>query len=285
MVSTYWASDIHLDICEPTKKVDTSKRFQFEKMRQIIGDNKLIVSGDISNSSQVVSDLIEMARQMPDSDIYFVLGNHDFYGNYINNVRREITDLVQDKNFRNLHYIGSPISPIYKWPIGDQLWTVIGIDGWADGIAGNFMAGPRVVRDYKLIGDLVGKDDMELQGMLSKLGREEAEKLKDKINHPVIQSDETKNLLIVTHVPPFSEAYTYQGKKPQSMFPPHFVCVQTGEVLRKFAYEHPEKNIHVICGHTHDECNVSIASNLHIHVAHADYGKPSYTNLTQVLNS
>ena len=71
MVSTYWASDIHLDICEPTKKVDTSKRFQFEKMRQIIGDNKLIVSGDISNSSQVVSDLIEMARQM--KTVIFIL--------------------------------------------------------------------------------------------------------------------------------------------------------------------------------------------------------------------
>ena len=84
-----------------------------------------------------------------------------------------------------------------------------------------------MVRDYKLIGDLVGKDDMELQGMLSKLGRKKQKSLKDKINHPVIQSDETKTFNRYTCTA-FSEAYTYQGKKPQKYVPSSFRLCANG---------------------------------------------------------
>lgn len=271
MTNTYWASDLHFDVCNYQSVMDF--------IETIPDGSNFIITGDISSGHKTVVELNKLSRQKANANFYFVLGNHDYYNEYINAMRGYVSDV--SSRFLNLNYLPStePIEII----IDDRKWCLLGVDGWGDGKAGNFMANPRALRDYQSIHDFQNMDNDLLQNFLGKLGREEEWKLRNKLeNSLTIASD---NILIATHVPPFEQAHMYGGEIASDRYLPHFVCVQTGVALRQFANLYPNKNIHVICGHTHEGCNVSITDNLHVHVAQCEYGKPSYTDLTQLLNN
>ena len=51
----------------------------FAKILAEASADAIRISGDISLSARITGDLEEIARHVPDS-VYFVLGNHDYYG-------------------------------------------------------------------------------------------------------------------------------------------------------------------------------------------------------------
>ena len=270
MVKTYWITDMHLDSCSS----DEFKKF----LKQIEPGSNLIISGDISNSYRLESDLNSIGNGLVDRcQIYFVLGNHDFYGSYINEVRRVVAQFIPWQG--NLHYLSDYKSPIYC-NIGKENWAIVGIDGWADARAGHFDMSPDLIRDYKMIHDFTQKNTDTRRRFLNKLGEEEAFKLEQKLNIGVLGD----NVLIVTHVPPYPEAHIYEGQPASNAYLPHFVCVATGEVISDYALKHKDKNIHIICGHTHQECDVKIMDNITVHVGYANYSELLCVDLDKVLD-
>jgi len=51
----------------------------FAKILAEASADAIRISGDISLSARITGDLEEIARHVPDP-VYFVLGNHDYYG-------------------------------------------------------------------------------------------------------------------------------------------------------------------------------------------------------------
>jgi predicted phosphohydrolase len=236
----------------------------------------IIITGDISNSRRLIPDLRAMANALKYCEIYFVLGNHDFYGNTINNVRHIIEPFVSMQG--NLHYLPTMTHPAYL-QIGPDLWALIGVDGWADARAGNFDASPSLLKDYQVINDFNGMDSSSKRRFLNLLGKEEAYKLKEKL----VEDLSGDNILIATHVPPYAEAHVYLDKPASPVYLPHFVCVSTGEVISEYALTHKNKNIHIICGHTHQKYDGKIMDNVTVHVGYANYSELLCVDLNKVL--
>ena len=83
MANFLWATDIHLDHLTDEAVV------QFAQSGRAAGAAGLFVTGDISNAQAIVKHLamLESGLSVP---IYFVLGNHDYYGGRIENVRKQM---------------------------------------------------------------------------------------------------------------------------------------------------------------------------------------------------
>src|SRR5690606_14580707 len=86
-----------------------------------------------------------------------------------------------------------------------------------------------------------------------------------------------RQIYILTHVPPFQEAYWHQGKPVgvNSGFVPHFTCKAAGDVLLRFAETYPDRRFVVLCGHTHGASDILKRGNLRIIVGGAEYAQPA----------
>ena len=78
-----WMTDLHLDRASST----TRKRF-FNTLASTPFDAAMI-TGDISNADGVCSDLLELGGACGERKVYFVLGNHDFYGSSFGEVDKD----------------------------------------------------------------------------------------------------------------------------------------------------------------------------------------------------
>ena len=87
-----WLTDIHLNFID----ADARKKF-YQKIIDIECDGVLI-SGDIAEAPSIKNILEEMAIYIK-KPIYFVLGNHDYYQEQINNVRSEMTRLTESNEY------------------------------------------------------------------------------------------------------------------------------------------------------------------------------------------
>ena len=258
-VNIQWSSDIHLDTCEES----TFRQY----LSEINPEFDLIISGDISKSNRIERDIERIAHKLGKSHLYFVMGNHDYYGNTINLVRYRMKFFL--KSFDNITYLSQNDDTNAPIILGKQ-WRMIGVDGWADALAGNYNIAPTMLRDYRAIDDFQNKDDDGRFHLLNTLGQEEAHYLSEKLNTDI----EQPNILIVTHVPPYPEAHMYEGRPASNAYLPHFVCVSTGRVITEYAEANPNKQIKVICGHTHHYGRL-VVNNVTVEVSGAEYAKPS----------
>lgn len=268
MGKVLWITDMHLDSCS-----DKTLNTFFKKIEP---GSTLIITGDISDSRRSLWDLLAISKALMNCEIYFILGNHDFYYGSINSVRGNVKNFVNMQV--NLHYIPNMLYPAYL-KVDQTEWALIGVDGWADAQAGNFDASPSLLKDYQLIHDFSNMDTVSKRRFLNLLGQEEAYKLKERLNEDVVGD----NILIATHVPPYEEAHLYEGKKASPVYLPHFVCVATGEVITEYAVNNKKKNIHIICGHTHQKLDIKIMDNITVHVGYANYSELVCVDLGELL--
>ncbi len=87
--------------------------------------------------------------------------------------------------------------------------------------------------------------------------------------------DQFKQVIVVTHVPPFIEAAWHEGNLSEADYLPHFSNPSLGEVIKKHALSYPKKKITVLCGHTHSGGVLQILPNLTIYAGTAEYRDPN----------
>jgi predicted MPP superfamily phosphohydrolase len=251
-----WLSDPHLEF--PTDKV-------VRKFIAKVGNEKpdaIIITGDISNALRIEYHLGLLATLL--CPIYFVLGNHDFYEGGFAPVDATVKEMC--RRHPNLIHLGS--GEIVR--LTDET-TLIGHRGWADGRAGLGEKTTTRLNDHLLIQNLARTDSAELFAILNALGDQSAEYIRT----TALEALSTcQRLIVATHVPPFLEASLYQGKPSEPAFAPHFVNVAMGKAILDLAHLNPEKEITVLCGHTHHLARYSPLPNLTVRVAGAEYNRP-----------
>ncbi len=255
-----WMTDIHLD------HLSVPQRNSLGEQLSALDVDGLAITGDISSADSLEEDL-EWIDSVVNYPVYFVLGNHDCYDGSIAGSHKLASDVA--KNSRHLKYFDAD-HRVYE--IGPTT-CVVGHNGWADGRLGYFMASRVQLNDYYLIEEFKNFNSYKI------LIAEELMKQSDAAAAFIKQSLEISvpvfdNILVLTHVPPFRSACVHEGQVSNDEWLPHFSSKSFGEALLPFMHDHPEKTMTVLCGHTHGDGVVNIASNLTVHTGGAQYGRP-----------
>lgn len=255
-----WSTDIHFDAAD---------RAQYRLFFDLVAAHEpdcVLVGGDISNGISSLTHLNNLAKLI-NKEFYFVLGNHDFYYGSISEIRNEAKKLSEYR----LHYL----TDTGIVPLTEQT-ALIGHDGWADAYAGDFLNSDIALNDYFLIEDLKRLNQEERLQKLHELGDEAAQYLKTQL----LKAFETfDRVVLLTHVPPFEEACVVDGQLADASWTPHFVGKATGIALKEVMKAHSNKQLLVLCGHTHSGKDIQILPNLRVVTGQAELGIPNVQGL------
>ncbi len=252
-----WTTDIHLDFLEK------SARQAFYESVNAQSPDVLLIGGDIGQALSLADYLIELAESCA-CPVHFVLGNHDFYGGSIEQVRRDAAELAASRE--NLTYL-TAAGVVELTPTS----CLIGHDGWADARLGDYDNSDVILNDYFLIQELARLGRAERKQKLHALGDAAAAALEIRLTEAV---DRYEKIVLLTHVPPFREACWYDGKPSNDDWLPHFACKAVSDVIEEVMSRRPDRFLTVLCGHTHGGGEVQIAANVRVLTGPAQYGKP-----------
>lgn len=252
-----WATDIHLNF------LGAKERASFFSSICDRQPDAVFVTGDIAEAPSLkrLLDEMRLAIQMP---LYFVLGNHDFYYGSISQVRNSLEHWCQEQS--GLIYL-STTGLVELTPTT----ALVGHDGWGDGRYGNYDLSPVRLSDQELIADFQDLDRDAVLGKLHALGDEAASYLREVLDKALASY---RQVICLTHVPPFKEACWYQGKMGNDDWLPYFACQAVGEVLLNVSRERPDCHITALCGHTHHAGIVQLRPHLRVITGSAEYGAP-----------
>jgi predicted phosphohydrolase len=253
-----WLTDIHLNFLTPAGV----ERFWAEIAELDLAG--LLIGGDIAEAHDLPSYLKQM-DELVAIDVYFVLGNHDYYFGSISKVRDELRQLCE--RHPRLHYLTT--SGVFE--LTKQI-GLVGDDGWADGRLGDYERSVVSMYDYKLIEDLAGHGKRERWEVLKRLGDEAAAHIRQVLPEALDRFDQ---VLLLTHVPPLREACWHEGRISDDQWAPHFTCKAVGDALLEIMPNYPQRRLTVLCGHTHGAGEARPLENLVILTAGAQYGSPS----------
>ena len=248
-----WMSDIHLNFLETKKRKD---------FYSTIGDADVLITGDIAESHNIGYILREMKRNIP-GKIYFVAGNHDYYGSSISKVKKKLARL------KSAYYL----------PKSDGVWLnketkLVGEDGWGDTRNGDFTGSRLTMADWIYIKEFnTAYMKMNLRKTLMEYADKDAAELGRKV-YTAIQEG-AKKIIIATHVPPFEEACLYAGKKSTPGGLPFFSSQILGATILPMVEDNPGIEFLWLCGHTHSGCILQKRINFTVRVAEATYYFPT----------
>jgi Icc-related predicted phosphoesterase len=265
MMRIAWMTDLHLNF------VDRSSIKTFCQQILAASPDVVLLAGDIGEAPSVVGYLkdVEESLQMP---LYFVLGNHDFYHGSIAAVRREVAQLSARSRF--LRWLSNAGVVRLSSETG-----LIGHDSWADGRFGNGPRSNMMLNDYLLIGDFIGLSVTERFRKLALLGDQAAAYFAKTLP---VAFEKFQSVILLTHVPPFRESCWHEGQISDDDALPHFACKSVGDVLRKIMIERPDRNLTVLCGHTHSGGSVLIEPNLRVIAGSSLYGAPQLQDILMI---
>jgi predicted phosphohydrolase len=283
MKKIIWLSDIHLNFL-----TDNGMLLFLESIKKTSSDS-VWISGDIAQADTLIEYLSMLESEIKQS-IYFVLGNHDYYLGSFNEMRSKIRKLCNASErlcwLNDSGVIG--VTP----EVG-----LIGHDSWADGRLGNYENSDLLLNDYILIKDfnpLIKKAKRDIQylpGGISNIQilftsidakQSRLTRMQSLAEEAVLHIERYlpgaleryKQVFFLTHVPPFREVCLHRGKISDDNGLPHFSTKIVGDILVRIMKQHPDRQLTVLCGHTHSKAEVKMLDNLIVFAAQAEYGKP-----------
>ena len=260
-----WLSDLHLD-----KTTANQRRRLFDQIAGTQSDC-IVITGDISTSRQLAEHLALLAAASSPRPVYFVTGNHDYYGSSFAEVDAAINDLCAKVG--NLHYLnGRQIIPL------NRDTCLIGHHGWPDARAGfgdrSWLRSP----DHRAIQDFRKLTRNQFLLRMQELGRETAASIRQIL--PLALTC-YRHAVLLTHAPPFAQAVRYNGSPCGPLHLPHYANVSAGLAIRGIARAFPRRRITILAGHSHSSSVTHIGPNICMRVAQARTGRPGLLEALQ----
>lgn len=260
-----FASDWHLDF------LNHDKRIAFLKSVSELDVDGIIVAGDISTGNELEKHLVEINRFF-NKPFYFVHGNHDFFNSSFYEVRDRSFELTQDLDLINW----LECKPVQ---LSNNV-VIYGVDGWYDCGYGDYFF-PKFdfqMLDFDLIKELKHKtkeERLKVFEVFANIGANNIRRTLPKL------LEENKTIILVTHVPPFTKLSKHMGKQSDVYALPYFCSKVIGEAIIEVKEKYPDKELIVLCGHTHDEAEFSL-DNMFCMCASANYSVPSIYKIIEV---
>ncbi len=259
-----WLTDIHLEFLRDKNALCFVEELAVQEF------DGLFLTGDISTAKRLEFHL-RLFEDIYQAPVYFVLGNHDYYGGTIESVRRMIKELCNRSKW--LHWL--PVSGVVKM---SSITCLIGHDGWADGRFGDYGGSRVLLNDYVQIQNFVKAGELGRLALLHSFGDQAAAYFADILPEAL---KHYQHVIVLTHVPPFKESCWHEGENSADDWLPHFSCKAVGDVLQKFMSIHPDHQMTVLCGHTHSSGQVTILPNLLVKTGGAEYGRPGIQEILE----
>ena len=267
-----WGSDWHLDHLKENEREAFYERLAHENFTILVlaGDIELAHADARGECIGLIATLkkIQQAIQRP---VFFVCGNHDYYLGSIEEVRDALRTFTLAKD--RIVYLeqGTVVELSPKV-------AMIGQDGWGDGRCGDFYRSGLCLNDFLLIEELKVSDsgDIFTQNTLTKM--QKYADMASEFAQNVLPALFTKydHVLFITHVPPFREASLYMNKPASDQGAPFFVNYQLGQIVLKIMKEYANKQLTILCGHTHNMAKVNLLPNLQVIVSKSQYNAPAF---------
>jgi Icc protein len=241
-----WATDTHFD------NFSSEDQDAFIEQCQQACLDSLVLTGDISVANRLLKDLerLQSALSIP---LFFVCGNHDFYGSSIKSVRNELESI---KSNHSLYYL---THESYV-QLGKEV-ALVGHDTWYDGRYGNYMDSTIDFPDHHSIEEFINISKKDRFRLIKELADQATTHLEKQL--PLLVKKFEK-IVIAIHCPPFKESSLYENQVVNEERGPYFVAKGLGDYLLDFTSQHPKNKFLILCGHSHHECNVQISKNLNI---------------------
>jgi len=260
-----WLTDLHLNW------LTVAQTSAFLARLAKVEADAVLLSGDLSEAPELARHLRLLANSSP-RPVYFVLGNHDFYFSSIREVRA-ITRRVCEE-IGGLHWMTERTVESLAEQTG-----IIGHDSWADARLGDYERSFVSMNDARLIDEFVGRNKEQRLEVLHALGDEAAAHFANVLPEALSRF---RNVLLLTHVPPFREACWYDGHISDDQWLPHFSCRAVGDALVSIMREHPRRQLTVLCGHTHGQGECWPLPNLRVLTGGAEYGHPRVQRVLEI---
>jgi 3',5'-cyclic AMP phosphodiesterase CpdA len=258
MTRVVWLTDLHFNFVAPGEIDRFLARIEAERPEWVL------VGGDIGEAHDVGRYLRRIAVRLS-GRIAFVLGNHDFYRGSIADVRGEVAELCQQ--IPRFVYLNDADVVELASNVG-----LVGHDGWADARVGDYDRSEVMLNDYLLIEELAFASKADRRALLEKLGDEAAEHVR-RVLPLALQRYE--HVVLLTHVPPLREACWHDGHISDDEWSPHFTCLAVGNAILEIMPNWPQRQLTVLCGHTHSPGECRPLENVLILTGEARYGSPA----------
>ena len=232
--SLTWLTDPHLEFCSHLTRNDL-----YRSINHAAGEI-VVITGDLSAGPHRLAQYVELAEKVR-KPIYFVLGNHDRYGTTFANTEAVVKRVTTQ--FSHLARLdGSQLIPL------NESVALIGVDGWADGLAGEGPATKARINDFYQILDFATEPEPQAFQAMKMRARKYAQALKPSLSKALMHYQTT---IIATHVPPYEDAAWHQGSPSSPDYQPFFSSPTMGQLIKTAVARHPAKSVLVLCGHTH----------------------------------
>lgn len=279
MTTLAWCTDIHLDFLDS----NYDKFLQFCDSFSIPGLDGILITGDIAIADSVCAYLKSLENNV-NVPIYFVLGNHDFYGGSFESVRKDIAKTVDE----NLVYLSTS-----SFISLNESTALIGHDGWYDAGNGKPEESNTIMSDWIKIDDFAKHEivfvSAEMYSPCSRLIANQQKVMnliKDiafvGVEHVSSEIDKAVNdhetIVVATHVPPFVDCLS--GRRFQDV--PWYTSKMMGDMLLHMSEKYPNNKFEVYSGHIHQDFRGKIAENLTCYNSLAKYGHPQIQRLIEL---
>lgn len=274
-----WASDLHLNF---VPLLDQTLSQLASDVRAADAD-MLVLCGDISGGGAGLRDALSALELSFSLPIRFCLGNHDYYRLTFAKAHSIVKDAVAESivlynDVRILSWLSDGVIEA----LSDDA-VLIGHDGWYDARAG-------LLRNMVILNDFYEIGDMSPLSARSRVPEPLVLKMREIADETAAYFDrvlplalsQARKVVLATHVPPFPQAAWHEGHQCEPDYLPFFCSVCAGNVLLKHMEANPDKELLVLCGHTHSEGEAEILPNLKVLTAKARYGRPRLQGVIDV---
>jgi 3',5'-cyclic AMP phosphodiesterase CpdA len=257
-----WLTDIHLEF------VSIEVALAFISQIATLSPDLVFIGGDTGTARNLGFFLRSFDERLQ-CPAFFVLGNHDFYHGSLEQIQGLAGDV-------------SASSQWLRWLTAQGIVEItsstclLGHGSWADGRLGNGINSQVEINDYSLIDEFIGLSRQERYQKMGDLSDQAADHFRRLLPQACANY---RNILLLTHVPPFREACWHEGSISDDEFLPHFTCKAVGDTLMEIMLQNPHSHLTVLCGHTHGYGDVDILPNLRVKTGGAIYGKPGIQEL------
>ena len=261
-----WLSDIHLDQARDEEKM------RFLSQLTCTQYDAVLVTGDISCATKLVGHLAEISHACGTRPVFFLTGNHDYFGSSFVKVDQAVADLCTC--YRNLVSLGNgeivELSP---------RTALVGHRGWGDGKAGAGEDSKVVSPDRYAIDDFRCLNRTGYFAKLRSLGEESANYFRRVLPQAL---NRHHTVLIGTHFPLFTQAIKHRNTNCAWDRQPYYSNRSAGNAIVGISQNFSGRQIDVYAGHSHCAAEFNLSSNLQIQVAGARRGFPSFQSMITI---
>ena len=271
-------TDIHLDFITHAASPNVSSKNLDTFCHLVLRENPdgALISGDISLATSLEEHLIDLESRLK-MPIYFVLGNHDFWGGSFNSIRNLCSKITRESEY--LRYL-----TVMNYTQLAPSVALVGHDGWYDGLNGDPRVTNFIMNDWTHITDFVRATRLDGSIDLNKILSISRQQARSAANHlamsikSAITQKNVKKIIVLTHVPPFLNPHG-RNEPELNLW---YSSKTLGDMLFSAAAAYPDVTFKVLCGHVHEACTLQITPNLIFQSGVAEYSKPMPQGIIEV---